>query len=115
MQRPAPGDPLRPVPDTDRPFLPGSVAEIVSGRRATIVPVFDRTFDTAVEWTLPGGQKLAPGESFDQTTVLENGTLVIRNAQSSDSGDYGVVVTFQISPTVNRTDSATTPLNVVGN
>ena len=87
---------MRPVPDADRMFTVGQKAEVLVGRSVVInFTVTDREpGEYTVRWMLPDGSFLRPGESRDNTAVSQRTRfLTISNAQTSDIGNYRVVVT----------------------
>ena len=62
-----------------------------------------------MSWMLSDGSQMAIGESVGRARVLQDGTLVIRNAQILDSGDYMCTASSSVGSA-----KSTSTVNVVG-
>ncbi|XP_065836781.1 matrix-remodeling-associated protein 5-like [Oscarella lobularis] len=64
--------------------------------------------DPSIEWTLPNGSKLGPGETSNGVRITQNGALRIDDVRRSDDGTYTVTATNS-----QGTDTASTTLKVL--
>ena len=64
--------------------------------------------DPLIEWTLPDGSKLGPGEASNGVRVTQNGALRIDDVRRSHEGTYTVTATNS-----QGTDTASTTLKVL--
>ena len=64
--------------------------------------------DPSIEWTLPDGSKLGPGEASNGVQVTPNGTLLINDVRRSNNGTYTVAATNSLG-----TDTASTTVKVL--
>jgi hemicentin len=78
------------VPDTDRTFSPGQLAQVIRGRTVTFVVGVLGNPAPYVSWRLPSGRRLGFRQTYDRFSVAENGDLRISNVNSRDSGKYQV-------------------------
>eukprot|EP00118_Oscarella_pearsei_P020119 m.216804 g.216804 ORF g.216804 m.216804 type:complete len:5038 (+) comp39875_c0_seq3:78-15191(+) len=112
VERAAPSDPLRPVPDIDRTFVAGEPAEAIAGRTVTMSVGLQRQYDSTLSWRLPNGDTLSPGQSSGGATVREDGTLILMDVKQGDSGEYRLDTSVSLSSAETRMDSVSTQMNV---
>ena len=111
LNRPAPVDPYRPLPDEDLTYdvAPGLIVEIRSGRTVTVVPSAEGRPTPDILWVTPNGQRLQPGDSFGRVSVLPDGPLQIVDATTADKGTYRVVATSRAGTDAQDVDVVVYP------
>ena len=66
----------------------GQVAEVVEGYSTTISCSASGTPSPSLQWRLPSGRRLKPGQSYDRVSVSDDGRLRVANTRLDDSGKY---------------------------
>lgn len=88
IRRSGPAPRVRPLPAKDLSYDVGQVVEIVEGYSATISCSASGSPSPTLQWSLPSGRRLKPGESYDRVSVSRDGQLRLASARLGDVGKY---------------------------